>query len=360
MESTEITTVSQPQNLFVSPIVGMAEAKAKFEQVRQFTADCLTKGVDYGNVPGVSKPSLLKPGAEKIGSLFGLTPRFKLIDKIMNWTGEGNPDNEPFFYFEYKCELYRAGEFVASCDASCNSWEKKYRYRKADLVCPKCGKATIIKGKKDYGGGWICYGKKGGCGAKFADNDPQITKQATGEVKNFDSAEQVNTFQKMAQKRAYVGAILIACNLSEYYTQDVEDMASFATAAAETEPAPEMLEADYTPLPPEPEPAPAPKKKPFDEMEFLRSFSKPAAVQPMNRAKAETYTAADGTPYKDMTTRELYGHWIGLSRKHAAETDPEAQNEIALSIAAICEILQNRKLEKTLPQTNDDPFVKGA
>lgn len=358
MESTEIT-MAQPQSLFVSPIVGMAEAKAKFEQVRQFTADCLTKGVDYGNVPGVSKPSLLKPGAEKIGSLFGLTPRFKLIDKVMNWTGEGNPDNEPFFYFEYKCELYRAGEFVASCDASCNSWEKKYRYRKAELVCPKCGKATIIKGLAKYGGGWVCYSKKGGCGAKFADNDPLITKQAAGEVKNFDSAEQVNTFQKMAQKRAYVGAILIACNLSEYYTQDVEDLASFAVNVEQA--APEMIEGDYTPVQPvQQEPAPAPKKKPFDEMEFLKSFSRPAAVQQMSKANAESFTADDGTPYKDMTTRELYSEWISLSRKHAAETTPEIKDGIALSIAAICEILQNRKLEKTLPQTTGDPFVPEA
>lgn len=124
----------------------------------------------------------------------------------------------------------------------------------------------------------------------------------------------------------------------------------------------EVIEAEATPIPAE-QPAPAeqaaaqPQKKPFDEMEFLRSFSKPAAVMGMSKANAESYTAADGTPYKDMTTKELYGHWVGLSRKHAAETDPVIKDGIALSIAAICEILQNRKLEKTLPQTNDNPFV---
>jgi hypothetical protein len=35
-------------------------------------------------------------------------------------------------------------------------------------VCPKCGAAAIIKGKAEYGGGWVCFKKKGGCGAKFA------------------------------------------------------------------------------------------------------------------------------------------------------------------------------------------------
>ena len=39
-----------------------------------------------------------------------------------------------------------------------------------------------------------------------------------------------NTIQKMAQKRAYVGAILNATGASEFYTQDVEDMNIWAGA----------------------------------------------------------------------------------------------------------------------------------
>ena len=38
-------------------------------------------------------------------------------------------------------------------------------------LCPNCGKDTIIKGKPEYGGGWVCYSKKGGCGAKFTDEE---------------------------------------------------------------------------------------------------------------------------------------------------------------------------------------------
>ena len=210
MENNEMSIV-QRQNGFISPIVELEEAKKKFEDVRAFTVSCLKKGVDYGEIQGISKPTLLKPGAEKIGSLFGLTPRFSCVDKIMNWNGEGNPDNEPFFYFEYRCELFKAGEFVASCDGSCNSWEKKYRYRKGELVCPNCGKPLR---KSKTADGYYCWAKKGGCGATFASTDQRITSQRIGDVKNYDTAEQVNTFQKMAQKRAYIGAILIACNLS--------------------------------------------------------------------------------------------------------------------------------------------------
>jgi hypothetical protein len=38
-------------------------------------------------------------------------------------------------------------------------------------LCPNCGADAIIKGKPEYGGGWVCFSKKGGCGAKFTDEE---------------------------------------------------------------------------------------------------------------------------------------------------------------------------------------------
>ena len=41
---------------------------------------------------------------------------------------------------------------------------------RADVkTCPACGKAAIIKGKAEFGGGWVCFKKKGGCGWKGLD-----------------------------------------------------------------------------------------------------------------------------------------------------------------------------------------------
>lgn len=355
-EVNELMAV-QPQGLFVSPIVGMEEAKAKFEAVRKFTAKCLTEGVDYGTFTGVSKPSLLKPGAEKLGTLFGLNPKFKQIDKVLNWTGEGNPDNEPFFYFEYKCGLYRNGEHIAECDASCNSWEKKYRYRRGELVCPNCGKPLR---KSKNGDGYYCWAKQGGCGATFQSNDPRVTSQKVGDVKNFDTAEQVNTFQKMAQKRAYIGAILIACNLSEYFTQDIEDMAGFAVSA-DAQP---MMDGDYTPVQDAPKPQQSttqPAQKPaFDEIAYLKSFSKPSWVQGMSKTNAEKMQDRDGNEYGKKSTYELkYMLKSIITAMENATDDPEKQAAYGLKAAAICEILQNRKIEKTMPKQDEDPFVPG-
>lgn len=37
-------------------------------------------------------------------------------------------------------------------------------------TCPKCEKSSgVIKGKEEFGGGWVCFNKKGGCGHKWHD-----------------------------------------------------------------------------------------------------------------------------------------------------------------------------------------------
>lgn len=39
-------------------------------------------------------------------------------------------------------------------------------------TCPDCHKVgAIIKGKQDFGGGYLCWDKKGGCGSKFTDDE---------------------------------------------------------------------------------------------------------------------------------------------------------------------------------------------
>ena len=35
--------------------------------------------------------------------------------------------------------------------------------------CPECGKFAVIKGAPQYGGGWVCWKKKDGCGKKWDD-----------------------------------------------------------------------------------------------------------------------------------------------------------------------------------------------
>ena len=239
----DVATASQNMNAL----------KMKHNLLIEAMSDVLKKDKDYGVIPGTgNKPTLLKPGAESLCFLFGLRPTFEVVDCIEDW-------DKGLFYYRYRCTLLSGdGRVVANSEGSCNSRETKYRYRNQSRKCPTCGKETIIKGKAEYGGGWLCFKKKGGCGAKFQDGAQVIEKQDVGKVENTEPFELVNTLQKMAQKRALVAAVLIGTGASQFFTQDVEDMSTITIDA-------EVVEVDFDatePIAPKGKPAKQPQTSP--------------------------------------------------------------------------------------------------
>ena len=177
----------------------------------------LKQAVDFGVIPGTDKPTLLKPGAEKIADCLNLCPEYEDLEKIEDFAG-------PMFHYRYRCRLAERGTgvVIATGIGSCNSQEGRYRWRWSERVCPACKKQAIIKGAAKFGGGWICWKKRGGCGSKFPGGAPEIESQEVGRIENDDIATLVNTIDKMAQKRSLVAACL-NLGFSDYFTQDVED-----------------------------------------------------------------------------------------------------------------------------------------
>lgn len=224
---------------------------AQVNLIQQAMQRVMKQDEHYGVIPGTgSKPSLFKPGAEKLLVLFRLAPDYE-VEKV--WHADGHLTAMAV------CRLRHipTGSLVGSAEGLCTTRESRYAYRNADRLCPVCGKAAIIKGKEEYGGGWVCFKRKDGCGAKFRDDDPAILGQQAGKVDNPDLADSYNTVIKMAQKRALVAAVLNATAASDFFTQDVEDLtpggghAQPATAPAaerEAESLANALEADLTVL----------------------------------------------------------------------------------------------------------------
>ena len=69
-----------------------------------------------------------------------------------------------------------------------NSLDNDNKSIKPKMVCPDCGKDAIIKGKEEYGGGWLCYKAKGGCGSKFAEFPPNPPGSEISHPKNTQGA----------------------------------------------------------------------------------------------------------------------------------------------------------------------------
>ena len=193
------------------------ELVGRVSLVREVKAKVMKDGEHYGKIPGTGeKPTLLQPGAQTLGMTFRLHPEYEVS------ISEMDRDHREY---QSKCKLYNsAGGFEGECSATCSTMETRYRYRKAMQKCPQCGTEAIIKGKKEYGGGWLCFKKTGGCGAKFSDGDTKIENQEMGRVEHDNPADYWNTALKMSQKRAYVGAIIGATGGSDLFTQDVEDL----------------------------------------------------------------------------------------------------------------------------------------
>jgi hypothetical protein len=204
------------------PAMTMDAALKRWGAIQDFVSKIMTPGEDYGLIPGAKKPSLLKPGAEKLTAFFGLVPTFHISELTEDWDGAQH-NGEPFFHYRITCQLSRHGQVMGEGLGSCNSRESKYRYRSSERICPACGVAAIIKGKEEFGGGWVCFRKKSGCGAKFLDGDAAIEAQAVGRSLNSDVADVVNTILKMAKKRSHVDAVLNTVGASQFFTQDVED-----------------------------------------------------------------------------------------------------------------------------------------
>lgn len=94
----------------------------------------------------------------------------------------------------------------------------------------------------------------------------------------------------------------------------------------------------------------------FDEEAFLRTWSKPAWVLGMNRKDAENMLDSNNNRYGDKSTYELFKMLSTISSLIDKASD-EQKEQYALKVSAICEILQNKKLDRILVEERPDPHV---
>jgi hypothetical protein len=231
-----------------------SDVRAQVNLIQQVVAEVMIDGEHYGVIPGTApkdgkppKKTLLKAGAEKLCLTFRLDPQYEITERY-----DGD-----HLTVSTKCTLFHipTGNRMGSGLGSCSTKESKYAYRMASRRCPKCNKEAIIKGKEEYGGGWLCFDKKGGCKAKYQDGDASIESQTIGRVENEDKADQYNTVLKMSNKRALVAAVLNVTAASDIFTQDLEDVPLVVPDEA-PKTAPPATVKD------QPKPPPAPAKAP--------------------------------------------------------------------------------------------------
>lgn len=196
----EIVAVNQsPLSLIQDIDVKAVETTVlKVRTLQSTLKNILTENHDYGKIQGCGdKPTLLKPGAEKILMAMGITSTYELVEHTENFDGLG------FFAYTVKCNLNKNGIKITEGLGHANSKEKKWAYEyvyEKDL--PEGTDKDLLKKRKieTQNGSFYKY-----------------------EV-NADANSKANTILKMAKKRAQIDAVLAVASLSEIFTQDFDDL----------------------------------------------------------------------------------------------------------------------------------------
>ena len=186
-----------------------AEALRRVQELQAFVKEVMVQGEDYGVIPGTEKPTLLQPGAQKLAEIYGLAPHFADVTVVEDW-------DKPFFHYRKKCIRMsrRSGDVVAEGVGACNSREDRYAFRWCfESELPAGTDKRILqrreKNSRKTGKPYVQY-----------------------RLPNPDLCSLVNTIEKMANKRAYVSAVISATRSAGIFTQDAEDLPAevFGTA----------------------------------------------------------------------------------------------------------------------------------
>lgn len=92
-----------PNNLAIIDTVEIQQVQATMNKITQFQQviqKTLHQGHDFGIIPGTDKPTLLKPGAEKILMMMGLRSEFEIVDSTRDF-------EKGFFQYQVRCKLLR-------------------------------------------------------------------------------------------------------------------------------------------------------------------------------------------------------------------------------------------------------------
>ncbi len=165
--------------------MSLALVGQRVDYIDQMKREIMKEGRDYMVIPGTKKPSLVKPGAEKLAAAFILAPTYTTTDQTERFHEEWNYESPVF------------------------KWQNE----------KKVQTGTETKGTVGF------YSYRVSCELRHRETG-QVWASAEGVMNSRERGRETapsNTILKMAQKRAFIAAVLNATFSSELFTQDMED-----------------------------------------------------------------------------------------------------------------------------------------
>lgn len=187
---------TQALDIYQSPQTAI-QIRAQVNLIQEVMKSVMKDGVHFGTIPGTPKPTLYKPGAEKILSTFHIA-----IEPIVE---DLSTSDEAHFRVTTRATAMGSGTFLGSGVGEASSAEEKYQWR--EVVCDEEWEATPEDRKRTK---W----KKG-----YSGKPAYSVRQVRTNV-----ADITNTVLKMAKKRSQMDVTLTVTAASDVFSQDIEDL----------------------------------------------------------------------------------------------------------------------------------------
>ena len=195
--------------------------------IQKIMSAAMKEGEHYGRIPGCGdKPTLLKPGAEKLCLTFRLAPTYNVDERQLE---RGHREYRVTATLTSITTQVLIGQGVGSC----STMEGKYRFRAgaAEVTERPVPRAYWEIRQDDPAKAQELIGGKG-FSVKKVDGQGWMVAKGGEKVEMDNPADHYNTVLKMAKKRALVDAVLTTTAASDIFTQDLDDIANHLAASA--------------------------------------------------------------------------------------------------------------------------------
>ena len=210
-----------------------AQIREQVNLIQEVMKSVMRENEHYGKIPGCGdKPSLLKPGAEKLMFTFRLVadPEVEVFE-LYHPTVQGHR--------EYRVKVRISsmnGTYMGGGIGSCSTMENKYRFRGGEKINTERPVPKEYWNLKNEGKLEDARALIGGPGFGTDKFDGQWMICEIGEKQEHDNpADFYNTCEKMGKKRALVDATLTVTAASDIFTQDIEELVENGVMTPKTE-----------------------------------------------------------------------------------------------------------------------------
>lgn len=291
---SEETGIIRREERSLSDAMTAAEIRAQVNRIQEVMKAVMKNGTHYGTVPGCGdKPTLLKPGAEKILSTFHIA-----VDPQVD--SEIRTDDE--YTVRIKAAASCGGRELGAAFGEASTMEEKYKWRRA--ICDEEFNETPEDRRREA----------------FKKYQGKVTriKQIRTQVSDI-----ANTVLKMAVKRAEVAVCLKVTAASDIFTQDIEDLPEGMVVIEEQGPPPVNMPSRKS------EAQPPPATKPADGEQAVPAGNEARGV--VSRISKKT-TSTGKMRYGVCLQTDAGDQWFNTFSEADAQIAEELSHSLALTL----------------------------